>query len=218
MDFAQARLNMVDSQIKPNHVTDPLVVGALSSLPREDFVPDALKSLAYLDEALPVADGRFLIEPMVLARLLQAAAVRPADVALVIGAGTGYGAAALAQMATTVVALESDAGLAARASETLGALGIDTVAVVEGPLDVGYPDQGPYDVLVIEGAISSVPEKILAQLADGGRLVAVISNKDGAMGQGVIITRSEGRLTEQKIFDAGTPLLPGFEADQSFVF
>lgn len=218
MDFAQARQNMVQSQIRPNSVTDPLVVAALSQIPRENFVPEPLKDVAYVDEALPIAEGRFLMEPMVLARLLQAAAVQPSDVALVIGAGTGYGAAVMSTMATTVVALECDGALAARASGTFSALDIDTVAVVEGSLNAGYPDQAPYDVILIEGAIASVPEVISAQLAEGGHLVVIVNGKGGAMGEGILMTRTENTLTQRSIFDASTPLLSGFEAAAAFSF
>lgn len=218
MDFAQARQNMVQSQIRPNSVTDPLVVDALSQMPRENFVPAPLKDVAYVDEALPIAEGRFLMEPMVLARLLQGAAVQPSDVALVIGAGTGYGAAVMSTMATTVVALECDGTLAARASETFSALDIDTVAVVEGSLNAGYPDQAPYDVILIEGAIASVPEVISAQLAEGGRLVVIVNGKGGVMGEGILMTRTDNTLTQRSLFDASTPLLSGFEAAAAFSF
>ena len=216
MNYAQARENMVESQIRPNHVTDGLVVAALADLPREDFVPGRLKDVAYVDEALAIGGGRHIMEPMVLARLLQTAAVQADDVALVIGAGSGYEAAALSRLASTVVALENDAAVAAKAGETLSGLGIDTVAVVEGALGLGYPDQAPYDVIFINGAVASIPPVLANQLAEGGRLVAVVG--DGAVSRAVCVTRTDGVLNERDVFDAGTPVLPGFGAASGFRF
>ncbi len=216
MDYTTARKNMVASQIRTNRVTDPLVISAMEELPREAFVPDDLQGIAYVDEAVSLGQGRFLMEPMVLARLLQEAEVASGDMVLDIGCGTGYGAAVLARLASTVVALESDPGLAVKATETLAELGIDTVAVVEGPLNDGYPKQAPYDVIVFGGSVHEIPEGITEQLAEDGRLVAVVgANK---MGRGTIITRHKGLLSRREIFDAGTPSLPGFTPAPTFAF
>ena len=216
MDFAAARHNMVESQIRPNRVNDPLVLSAMAELPRETFVPKGLQSIAYVDEDIAIGPGRYLMEPMVLALLLQAAEVRSTDVVLDIGCGTGYAAAVLAQMASTVVALESDAGLAARAAGTLAELELDTVDVVTGRLQNGYPKQAPYDVIFFGGAVSRVPSAITDQLADGGRLVAVIAN-DG-LGKGTLLTRHGGAVSQREMFDAGTPFLPGFAPAPTFTF
>ena len=143
MDYAKARRHMVDSQILPNRVTDPRIIAAMESLPREAFVPEDRKGVAYVDEAIPVGNGRHLMEPMVVARLLQTAEPNEDDVALVVGSATGYTAAVLAKMISAVVVVESDAGLVAQASSTLSELGIDNVAVMEGALSEGYPKQAP---------------------------------------------------------------------------
>lgn len=216
MDYAAARQTMVVNQIRTNRVTDPLVIEAMQEVPREAFVPEAVKDVAYVDEAVPLGQGRYLMEPLVLARLLQEARVTTNDVVLDIGCGTGYGAALLARMASTVVALESNAELAARATEILAGLGIDTVAVVEGPLEEGYPKQAPYDVIFFSGAVFQVPAKICDQLAEGGRLVAMVAN-DGVV-RATVMTRGKGVLLHREVFEAGTPPLPGFAPEPTFVF
>jgi len=216
MDFASARQNMVENQIRPNRVTDPLVLSAMAELPREAFVPKTLQDIAYVDEGIALGGGRYLMEPMVLALLLQAAEVRPTDVVLDIGCGPGYAAAVLARMASTVVALESDPALAARATATLAELGIDTVAVVEGPLEKGYPKQAPYDVIYFGGAFSRIPPVITDQLAEAGRLVALAAG-DG-VGKGTVVARYAGVLSRREVFDAGTPCLPGFSPAPTFTF
>ncbi|NQV47442.1 MAG: protein-L-isoaspartate O-methyltransferase [Rhodospirillaceae bacterium] len=217
MDFTAARHNMVESQIKPNRVTDPLVIRALADLPREAFVPETLEGIAYVDEAIHIGSARYMMEPMVLARLLQAAEVEPDDVALVIGCGSGYEAAVMSALTTAVVALESDKGFFDESTATLAELGFDAIAVVDGPdLARGYQRQAPYDVIFINGAIPEIPERIAGQLAEGGRLVAIVGN--GSMGKGTLMTRFNGVLTSREVFDAGTPPLPGFEMAEAFSF
>lgn len=215
MDYAVARRNMIEGQIKPNRVTDPAVIAALSEVPREVFAPKNMRNVAYVDEALPIGRDRYLMEPMILARLLQAAEVQPTDVALVIGAGAGYSAAVLARMAATVVAVESDADLSAQATATLAGLGIDNVVFTEGALARGYPAQAPYDVILFGGAVAEVSSAILDQLADGGRLVAVIGQRT-ELGRATLFERTDGRVASRVLFDAGTPLLPGFGARSEF--
>ena len=216
MDFAAARENMVDCQILPNRVTDKRLIGALSAIPREAFVPTEFKGVAYVDEAIPLSGGRYLMEPLITARLIQAAEPKTQDLALVVGCGTGYGAAVLSYLAGTVVAVESDGGLAKEANQILSGLGIDTVAVIEGHLENGYRKQAPYDVIFFDGAVADVPEAISSQLAEDGRLVAVIS-EDG-VGKAMLMTRHHDQLSSREVFDAGTPPLPGFEPSESFVF
>jgi protein-L-isoaspartate(D-aspartate) O-methyltransferase len=219
MDFTIARRNMVEGQIRTNRVTDPLVLSAMKTLPRELFVPKAVQSACYLDEEIPLGGGRSLMEPMVLARLLQEAAVEDGDVVLVIGAATGYSAAVLAHMASTVVALETDHELADRSSRLMADLNIDNVAVVTGPLDQGYPQQSPYDVIFFDGAVSEVPPAILDQLREGGRMVAVMqTDADAGVGQACLISRNEGVIGKRTVFDTKVPLLPGFEPAPAFVF
>lgn len=216
MDYATARHNMVESQVKPNRVTDTLIMDAMAGLPRENFVPKALRGIAYVDEAIAIGEDRHLMEAWVLARLLQAAEVQADDVALVVGCGSGYEAAVLANLASTVVALESDESLAKQANELLAGLSIDTVAVVTGGLARGYSRQAPYDVIFINGAVPAIPERFGDQLAEGGRLVCVVGQ--GAFGKGTLMTRFGGVVTTRTFFDASTPALPGFEQDSAFSF
>ena len=216
MDYAIARHNMVESQIRPNKVTDERLISAMASLPREVFVPKEFQSVAYVDEAIPLGDGRYLMEPLITARLIQAAQPAPGDVALTIGCGTGYGAAVLSHMVSTVVAVECDGGLAQQATQTLTDLGIDNVAVIHDPLEDGYADQAPYDVIFFDGAVAEIPDVISSQLAEGGRLVAVVAG-DG-VGDARLVTRHQGELSSRPVFDTGTPSLPGFEGKATFVF
>lgn len=217
MDYAAARLNMVESQIRTNKVTDSRIVNAMSELPRERFVPKPLRGIAYVDEDIHIGNGRYLMEPMVLARLLQTANIGPKDIVLAIGVATGYDAAILSRLAATVVALESDAALAAQATRLLADLGMDNVAVVEGRLEDGYPRQAPYNVIVLCGAVEQIPATLHDQLAPGGRLVAVLT-PPGEQGKAVIAIRASGPVTMRPVFDAATNLLPGFAREPSFVF
>lgn len=217
VDYAAARLNMVESQLRTNKVTNPALIEAFEHVPRELFVPERLRGIAYVDEDIEIGPGRFLMEPMVLARLLQEARPQPGDVALDLGCGAGYAAAILARLCGTVVALESDQRMAAQATQTLGQLGIDNAVVVEGPLDAGYPAQGPYNVILVNGAVSEVPQAIRDQLAEGGRLVAVVRNAS-RIGRAMLLQRSGDVVSGRVLFDAAVPLLPDFEAKPGFVF
>ena len=216
-DYATARLNMVENQIRTNRVTDERLLAAITEVPRERFVPKRLQGNAYVDQDLALGDGRYLMEPVVFARLLQAAAIGPGDVVLDIGCGTGYSAAVLGKLAGTVVALESDAALAKQAIEVLTELDVDNAAVVEGPLDEGYPRQAPYDVIVLGGSVDAVPDAITDQLSEGGRLVAVV-NVAPSVGNIEVIHRLRGRLSRRQLFDAAVPVLPGFAVEHGFVF
>jgi protein-L-isoaspartate(D-aspartate) O-methyltransferase len=208
---------MVEGQIRPNKVTHSALVAALLEIPREDFVPQASRSVAYVDEDIRVSPGRYLIEPMVLARLINEAQVAPSDIVLDVGAATGYSTAVLARIASSVVAVESDPALAAQAGETLRRLGSDNATVVTGPLPAGYPRQAPYNVILINGAVPEVPDTLLDQLTEGGRLAAVVS-ADGRLGQARLYRRIHGIASSIVLFDAATPLLPGFEPAPRFVF
>lgn len=208
---------MVDSQLRTNKVTDPRLLGAFETIPRELFVPEEKRGIAYIDEDIAVADGRFLMEPMVLARLLQAAEPGAADIVLDIGCGTGYSSAILAQLAATVVALESVEALSDAANRTLGDLGIDNAIVIEDPLIGGYAKQAPYDVILIAAAVAEVPPAIYDQLADGGRLVTVIKDRPG-LGQASLVRRTGGAVSRRYLFDAGTPELADFARKPGFVF
>ena len=216
-DYSVARHNMVEGQIKPNKVVGRDLIEAMATVPRELFVPKAARGFAYVDEDIALGNGRYLVEPMVQARLIEAAGITPDDVVLDIGCGSGYSTALLARLANTVVAVESDADLARAATEVLASQGIDNAVVVEAPLSEGYPAQAPYRVILVNGSVTQVPERIASQLTDGGRLVTVIA-PNGGVGRGVVIERIGGILSERTLFDAATPTLPGFEAPERFVF
>ena len=215
--FEIARAHMIDSQLRPNKVTDDRVLAAIDSVPRELFVTERLQSVAYIDDDLPLGGGRYLMEPMVAARLLQAASVERSDIALVVGAGAGYEAAVLAHLALAVVALEENPELARRMREVLVDLGIAAVSVVEGPLAAGHRSRAPYDVILCGGAVAGVPKDIVAQLAEGGRLVAVVK-PTGGVGRAILTTRTGGVIARRVMFDAATPLLPGLQPKPAFVF
>jgi protein-L-isoaspartate(D-aspartate) O-methyltransferase len=217
MDYAAARQHMIDSQIKTNKVTDPSVIEALASVPREAFVADAQKKLAYIDRAVSIGAGRRMTEPMVLARLLQVAQLKLSDTVLVVGAGTGYSAAILSRLVKKVVALDSAPELAEKAKAILGGFGIGNVSVVTGDLAAGRPADGPYDFILVDGAAEIVPEALTAQLADRGRL-AVVIKEQGVVGRGTLFTRADGVVSQRAIFDADAEVLPGFTRPQRFVF
>lgn len=216
-DYAVARRNMVDTQIRTNKVTDGRVISAFLDVPRERFLPPELQPVAYLDEDLAIGGGRHLMEPRVMSRMLQMLAIDKNDVVLDIGCGTGYSSALIAHLAATVVVLESDSAFVARANENFTALGIDNVAVVEGALAEGYPSQAPYDVIFIGGAVPEIPTAIAEQLAEGGRLGAVVTGAS-EIAQTMLVTRRNGLLSARPVFDASVPELPGFSASKEFVF
>jgi len=216
MDFAVARRKMVHSQIRTSEVTDPVVVDVMSAVPRELFVPPAARAFAYVDEDLAIGKGRYLIEPVVLARLLQLADLQNTDTALIVGAGTGYSAAVLARLVRSVVALESDAALAEQAARVLAEVAPGKVSVVVGDLKSGWPAKSPYDVILVDGAVSALPVGFKPQLADGGRLVCIV--RDGPVGRATLVTRAGDSYGSRQEFDAMTPILPGFEKQPKFVF
>jgi protein-L-isoaspartate(D-aspartate) O-methyltransferase len=217
MDYAAARQHMIDSQIRTNKVTDPTVIEALAALPREAFVAEAQRKLAYIDRPVAIGAGRRMTEPMVLARLLQVAHLKPAETALVVGAGTGYSAAILSRLVKKVVALESVPELAARAKTILSGLGLTNVTVTAGDLAAGWAADGPYDFILVDGAAEIVPEGLTAQLADRGRLAVVVKD-DGVVGRGTLFTRADGVVSQRAVFDADAEVLPGFTRPQRFVF
>lgn len=217
VDFAAQRLKMVDGQLRTTDVTNAALLDAMLAVPRELFVPEGRRPLAYIDEDVRVdAQGRFLMEPSPFARLVQLADVRANDFVLDIGCATGYSAAVLSRLASSVVALECDAGLAASATSNLSTLGYDNVAVVEGPLQDGYASEAPYDVIVVEGAVDFVPDTLLAQLKDGGRLVAVVGSGHSAMAR--IYLRDGDTISDRRVFNAAVKPLPGFMREAAFSF
>jgi len=216
MDYTAARQHMIDSQIRTNKVTDSTVIAALAALPRELFVAESHRKLAYIDRPVPMGAGRRMMEPMYLARLLQTAELQPNAKALVVGAGTGYAAAILAKLVAKVTALESAAELTARARTILAGLGIGNVSVVDGDLTAGRPNEAPFDFILIDGAVETLPDALTAQLAAGGTLATIMMK--GSIGQGILVAKADGVLTRREIFDAETDVLPGFTRPQRFVF
>lgn len=221
-DARTQRLNMVESQIRPSDMTDRRIIRAMSEIPREAFVPSQHRAVAYMDDAVPLvlsAQGRVqraMLPPRTAAKMIQQAAVEPDQAVLVVGAGTGYSAAVLARLAKKVVAVEVDATLADRAKATLAAEKIDNVVVKTGALSAGSASDGPFDAILIDGAVTEVPQTLLDQLKQGGRLVAIVS--DGGPGRVMVWIRSHGSYTPREVFDATATILPGFEKKPAFTF
>jgi protein-L-isoaspartate(D-aspartate) O-methyltransferase len=215
--FADARNCMVDSQIRPNRVSDPRILAAMRRLPRERFLPANVQSLAYADEDVPLGNGRYMMEPMVLAKLLQAAALSGTERVLVVGAGTGYGAAVLAACGCRVTALEEDPSLRSIAGAALQAEA-PGVTLVSGPLVAGWPAHAPYDLILIEGAVAEIPPTVAAQLhQETGRILAAI-RRDGGITQAVQAEATASGLGIYKLFDCGTPEIPSLKAAPAFAF
>jgi protein-L-isoaspartate(D-aspartate) O-methyltransferase len=208
-DFAAAREAMVESQLRPQGVTDAAVLEAMGRIRREAYLPSHTRPLAYVDRAVSVGEGRFIPAPAVLGQLLTQMMPRPGERALVVGAGTGYSAAVLAAIGLEAVALESHPGLAATARE-LGA------AVIEGPLEAGHRKGAPYDHILIDGAVGFIPDALVEQLADGGRLGAALI--DRGVTRLVIGRKAGGAFGTLSIGDAGVPALPGFSRPKEFTF
>ncbi|PWK65901.1 protein-L-isoaspartate O-methyltransferase [Aminobacter sp. AP02] len=221
-DFSERRVKMVDGQVRTTDVTDAAILSAMLSVPREAFVDNGQRELAYIDEdrryaATADADQpRYLMEPSPFAKLAQLAEIKSSDFVLDVGCGTGYSSAVLSRLASSVVALESDATLGARAAETLSSLGYDNVVVVSGALPAGYPSEAPYDVIFVGGSVEQVPEKLLAQLKEGGRLVAVEGR--GNAGVAAVYLKNEATVTARKAFNAAVKPLPGFNRTREFEF
>lgn len=220
IDHAVARANMVENQLRPSRVEDPRILAAMGELPRERFVPDALRGCAYGDEDLPLGRGRFLIEPLALGKLLQAAEPRATDVALVVGDSTGYAAAVTSRLTATVFLLREpdSAGAAARepVEELLGELGCDNVVLQAGDPTAGYPAQAPYDLVLLVGSVPELPPALLDQLADQGRLAGVVAN--GRSGKVTVARRVRGAVGRLTPFDAQVHPLPGLRAEAGFEF
>lgn len=216
-DFVQARQNMVDGQLRPNRVTNPAVLDAVSSLPRERFLPEALRHIAYIDDDIPLPNGRAMMEPLVVCRMIQAADPKPSDVALDVGCGPGYTTALLSKLATTVFGIDSDAELVQQATANLAALSVDNAVIAQHAMAEGWAEHQPYDVIVLGGAVETVPQQLFDQLAEGGRLVAVVAER-GPVGAAHIYRKVAGAISGRPLFDAGCRLLPGFAKPQKFVF
>lgn len=216
IDHTAARTMMVDTQIRPSDVTRYAIIEAFLTVPREEFVPHDLRSVAYAGADMPLGSGRHALDPRVLAKLIDALDVDGTDMVLHVGCGLGYGTAILAHLAEMVVGVEEDTQLAADATRALSAQGIDNATLHQGPLTAGAPDAAPVDAILIEGGIEALPQPLLDQLAPGGRIAAVFA--DGAAGQARIGRKSDRGIGWWRAFDATAPLLPGFQAAPSFAF
>ena len=216
-DFAQARQKMVDGQLRPNRVTNPALLEAVREIPRERFLPPELQRVAYIDDDIPLANGRAMLEPLVVCRLIQATDPKPSDVALDIGCGTGYTSALLSRLTSTVFGIDSDPALVQQATANLAGLGADNVVVSARPMHEGLAEHKPFDVMIIGGAIEVLPDALLDQMAEGGRLAAVVT-AGLPTGTARLYQKIGGTVSSRPLFDAGCRLLPGFAKPQQFVF
>jgi len=218
--FSTARQKMVDGQVRPGDVTDNRIIDAMLAVPREAFVPASQRALAYLDLDLDVSEGgsakRFLIKPLVIAKMLQAADIKDTDNVLVAGCAAGYTAALVAKLAGRVTATESDPAMAAKARDVLAELGLGNVTFRAGAPAEGDPANAPYDVIVLDGATGITPDRLYRQLKDGGRLVGVFAMTQPQ--RAMIVTNSQGDFGNRTLFDAAVPVLPGLEPVPAFVF
>ena len=218
--FSTARQKMVDGQVRPSDITDSRIIDAMLAVPREAFVPQHRRALAYLDLDLDVSEGgaakRFLIKPVVTAKMLQAAEISQTDNVLVVGCATGYAAAVVAQLGCRVTATESDPTLAAKAQEILAGLGLANVTVRAAAAAEGDATGAPFDVIVLNGATEITPDRLYRQLKEGGRLVGVFATTQPP--RATIVTRSHDEFGNRALFDAVVPVLPGLERLPAFVF
>lgn len=216
---AMARKNMLDCQLATNGITSPEVLEVFSRLPRELFLPKDWRGNAYIDEDLPLQNGCFCMEPVIHARMVQAAQPGKSHAVLNIGDTTGYASAVLSDLVSTVVALESRVGALDHARPVWDDLGCCNIAVVRGKDHEGSPDHAPYDLIFLNGAVPALPEALLSQLADKGRLVTVLKKPGSAMGSITVIEKiGEGKFSTTTLFDAATPYLPGFAPETAFIF
>ena len=215
-DFAAARQAMVDCQIRPSDVTRYAIIEAMLWAPRELFVAKAKRDVAYAGVDIELAPGRVLLEPRTFAKMLEAAAIGSGDLVLDLAPGTGFSTAVIARMAEAVIAVEPDAELADRAQALLAELEVDNAVVSHGDPASGDAAHGPYDVIFINGAVETLPEALVSQLKQGGRLVALF-RQDG-VGQCCVLTRAGAGMSRRYVFDADAPLLAGFKRAAEFAF
>lgn len=213
-DYAARRTMMVDTQVRPSDVTKFPIIDAMLAVPREAFVPRALREAAYMGENVDIGGGRVMLEPRTLAKMLDALEIEGDDLVLDIGPGLGYSSAIMARMAEAVVAVEDGADLAQEAQRVLADNGADNVIMHEGVLAQGAPDHGPYDVITIQGAVEHLPEALTDQLKEGGRIACLFM--EGALGVVRIGYKIDGTINWRFAFNAGAPVMPGFERHAAF--
>lgn len=217
MNYDKAREIMVDTQVRPNDVSDPDIVSAFLKTPREAFVPSSRKSVAYSELEIETSEGRSLWTPRDTGKLVKLAGIKPTDIVLVVGAGSGYEAALISRLAETVIALEEDEARVDAMSERFTALGIDQAVAVEGDIAKGLPDQAPFDVIYVCGMVETLPEALTEQLAEGGRL-AVVMQVEENLGRGKLYTRAGDTVSAREGFDAFPPKFSAFDRKKAFVF
>ena len=218
MRFATLRKAMVDSQIRPNKVIDDQVIEAFSTVPRELFVNRQMQELAYIDEDIHLSGGRFIIEAMVMARMVQALKLSPSDNVMCIGAGNGYGAAILSSLAASVIAVETRIQMVEKAQQIVAGLDIGNVAVVKSRLQDGYPSEAPYQGIIIEGGVEYVPQTMFEQLSDGGHLVCVLRSQGLDVGEATLWLKQSEHVTSKALFTAQVPVLDEFKLKPKFAF
>lgn len=215
-DYAARCQNMVESQVRANDVTDLRVINAMRAVPREKFVPAAKRAIAYADIPIEIVPQRYLLDARSLSKLLQLADIGADDAVLDVGCATGYSTAVMAHLARQVTGLEQDATLVRMACDILPSVGATNCSVVQGSLVEGFREKAPYSVIFINGAVEKIPESLLSQLAEGGRLVTVM--RTGGLGRAVLYVREHGRVGHRVAFDADIPMLVGFRESIGFVF
>lgn len=212
--YSARRVMMVDTQVRPQDVTKFPIIEAMLSVAREVFVPQDKREAAYVGENIAIGGGRVMLEARTLAKMLDALDIQPTDIVLDLGCGLGYSTAVIARLAEAVVAVEEDGSLAAEAQRLLASEGVDNAAVISGPLNLGDVKHGPYDVITLQGGVEEVPDALLAQIKDGGRVGAIFM--DGALGTVRIGHKSAGKVTWRYAFNAAAPLMAGFAARRAF--
>ena len=218
MHFEALRKAMVDSQIRPNKVIDDRVIAAFMNVPRERFVSKNMQNLAYIDEDIHLSGGRFIVEAMVMARIIQTLALDDTQSVMLIGAGTGYTAALLSSLAASVIAIETRAQMVEKAQQAVAGLDIGNVAVIKARLQDGYASEAPYDAIIIEGAVEHMPQSLLDQLADGGRLAAIWRPDGTQAGEACIWHKIGDAVSRTPLFTAQVPVLDEFRAKPKFSF
>lgn len=216
-DFARARSNMIESQVRPNGITDGRIIQAMAALPREMFVPEARRSLAYMDGDIAIGAGRSLMEPMALAKLVQLAEIEANDRVLHVGCGSGYATALLAALSAAVIAIDEDQAFVEMAAANLASLGIGNAQVHKSAPAQGWGTGQPYDAILVDGRVPVVPQALFQQLSDGGRLVAVVG--EHAVATATAYNRHDGAISSLPAFEASVGHLPGVTVDRpGFVF
>ena len=207
---------MIESQLQPNNLTDERIIAAIQKIGREKYVPAALKDAAYIDEDIPVAEGRYLMEPVSFARLVQAAELLETDIVLDIACATGYSSAILGSLCRTVVGVEENQELARQAEQNLITDKIANANIFVSTHASGYAEQAPYNVIFIQGAVEKVPQELFEQLSEAGRLLGIVRN--GVVGHAHVYKKINNVITDRILFDVSVPMLPGFESKSKFIF